>query len=217
MMASLPQETPIRASEEPLVDIRHYSFILEPVYFNEGLTTDSRMFLRESIAEKLSAVQEGFKGHYRFKIWDAWRSRTVQKKLYERFWSSLVITHPDWSYEQVKIEVETYVANAEDENCIPNHVTGGTIDLTLVNEQGIELDMGTRFDHFGPEAAPFYFETHPSNRVAAQNRKILREAMFSSGFSVFPSEWWHFDYGNQRWAFERGEAFAFFGETSPAS
>ncbi len=72
--------------------------------------------------------------------------------------------------------------------------------------------MGTAFDHFGPEAASLYFEENPGNDTARENRKALREAMVSEGFNMDKDEWWHFDYGNQKWALESGHPEAVFGE-----
>jgi D-alanyl-D-alanine dipeptidase len=82
----------------------------------------------------------------------------------------------------------------------------------LADENGTELDMGTGFDFFGPEAAPYYFEEHEGNKEARENRKLLRNAMFEEEFTINNEEWWHFDYGNQVWAFEAKKPFAFFGE-----
>ena len=58
---------------------------------------------------------------------------------------------------------------------IPPHATGGTVDLTLVDENGKELDMGTEFDFFGPETAPWNFLT--SHRMLGSTKKpVLRRA-----------------------------------------
>jgi D-alanyl-D-alanine dipeptidase len=96
--------------------------------------------------------------------------------------------------------VGTFVTIATDPNVIPIHSTGGSVDLTLVDESGAELDMGTGFDHFGPEAAALYFERGEVNKRAGDNRRILRKALIEAGFRYDEDEWWHFDYGNQIWA-----------------
>jgi D-alanyl-D-alanine dipeptidase len=70
----------------------------------------------------------------------------------------------------------------------------------LVDESGAEIDMGTRFDHFGPEAAALYFEQDGDNETARDNRRILRVALTKADFRYDEDEWWHFDYGNQIWA-----------------
>ncbi|MBP6946077.1 MAG: D-alanyl-D-alanine dipeptidase [Candidatus Pacebacteria bacterium] len=205
------EDIPIHECGEPLVDLSEYAFVLEPSYFNQGFSTESRMFLRQSVAEKLMEIQKGL-NRYTFKIWDSFRPRSVQKVIYDKFWQELHIAHPDWDEEKLKIEVGVFVTAPNNPQRIPPHSTGGAVDLTLVDVQGKELDMGTTFDHFGPEAAPFYFEENAQNHEVQGNRKVLREAMLEAGFAIDTDEWWHFDYGNQRWALALGRSTAIFGE-----
>ncbi len=69
------------------------------------------------------------------------------------------------------------------------HSRGSTVDLTLVNEAGGELDMGTPFDFLSPRSSP------SDTRVSAQartNRALLASAMSRRGFRPYAKEWWHF-------------------------
>jgi D-alanyl-D-alanine dipeptidase len=70
------------------------------------------------------------------------------------------------------------------------HNRGGAVDITLVDLQGAELEMGTSFDFFGEKAAHNYKKL--SNKIK-NNRKLLKSVMESSGFSPFDSEWWHYN------------------------
>ncbi len=78
---------------------------------------------------------------------------------------------------------------------IHNH--GCAVDLTLATMDGAPVDMGTAFDHFGPEAEPrrerelLLAGTLTHAQVA--NRLILREVMVGAGFYPLDHEWWHFD------------------------
>lgn len=205
------EDIPIHECGEPLVDLSEYAFVLEPSYFNQGFCAESRMFLRQSVAENLMEIQKGLSG-YTFKIWDGFRPRSVQKVIYEKFRQELHTTHPDWDEEKLKREVGVFVTIPSDPKRVPPHATGSAVDLTLVDLDGKELDMGTVFDHFGPEAEPFYFEKNSQNHKVQENRKVLREAMLEAGFAIDKDEWWHFDYGNQRWALALGRTNAIFGE-----
>jgi len=70
------------------------------------------------------------------------------------------------------------------------HSRGSTIDLTLVRLQDkTELDMGTRFDFFGPQAAPSYSGI---SAAAQANRAALARAMRNADFVPYSKEWWHF-------------------------
>lgn len=70
------------------------------------------------------------------------------------------------------------------------HSRGSTVDLTLVNMQtGEELDMGSRFDFFGP------ISRHGTALISVQqtrNRETLRQAMLRHGFEPYATEWWHY-------------------------
>jgi D-alanyl-D-alanine dipeptidase len=69
------------------------------------------------------------------------------------------------------------------------HSRGSTIDLTLANAEGRELDMGTPFDFLSLKSWP----GNPAVGPAAQaNRRTLAEAMAKHGFRPYKREWWHF-------------------------
>ncbi len=78
------------------------------------------------------------------------------------------------------------------------HSRGSTVDLTLVYRGGArvgeEVDLGTGWDHFGPESWPSYRGVTPESY---QMRQLLREAMLAEGFTPLREEWWHFTLGNE--------------------
>ncbi|MCD8533049.1 MAG: M15 family metallopeptidase [Saccharospirillaceae bacterium] len=75
-----------------------------------------------------------------------------------------------------------------------SHSRGSTVDLTLVDSDGQELDMGTIFDFFGPQSWPEYRELSPSQR---SNRDVLQSVMHRHGFIGVREEWWHFTLANE--------------------
>lgn len=206
------EQVPIRDCGELLVDLAGYPFVQDLVYFYRGFSSSSRQYLREGVAEKLVRVQEKLDG-YRFKIWDPWRSRAVQDAVYQGYWNELNVEHPDWTGERLRAEVGAFVTLATDPLRIPPHATGGAVDLTLVDQQGRELDMGTGFDHFGPESG-YAFEADDWRPQVREHRKLLRESLITSGFRADDEEWWHFDYGTQLWAFSSGNEYAMYDEIS---
>ncbi len=202
---------PIKECSEPLVNLANYDFILEPVYFKQGLAKTDKMYLRQGVADKLLEIQKDLK-NYKFKIWDGYRSRDEQNNIYQKYWHELLSFYPSWDKEKLKLEVGKFVTEANDDKRIPPHTTGGAVDLTLVDKNGQELNMGTAFDYFGPEAAAWYFDDDEINQEIRQNRRLLREAMVAVGFRQDPDEWWHYDYGNQLWAATLGKTWAIYGE-----
>jgi len=69
------------------------------------------------------------------------------------------------------------------------HSRGSTVDLTLAEANGRELDMGTLFDFFSPRSGPAAAGTMAT---AKANRAMLAAAMRSQGFRPYRKEWWHF-------------------------
>ena len=70
------------------------------------------------------------------------------------------------------------------------HSRGSTVDLTIVDlDSGQELDMGGRYDYFGPASWPT--STLPTAAQRA-NRMLLQAIMVQYGFVPHPQEWWHF-------------------------
>lgn len=105
----------------------------------------------------------------RLKILDAYRPPEAQ----ERLWQC--------------IRDPRYVAKVEDGS---NHSRGAAVDLTFVNAQGEELDMGTPFDAM-EDLAHHFVPGLPAQ--VQRNRLLLLGIMTQAGFRYLDSEWWHYD------------------------
>jgi D-alanyl-D-alanine dipeptidase len=77
------------------------------------------------------------------------------------------------------------------------HNFGAAVDLTIIDDHGRELDMGTPYDYFGTEAHPRSEQTlYSEGKLTASqiiNREILRDVMRQAGFTGIETEWWHFN------------------------
>ncbi|MCA8033337.1 hypothetical protein LGM46_10085 [Burkholderia arboris] len=49
------------------------------------------------------------------------------------------------------------------------------------------------------------------SRAAARNRQILIDALTRTGFTNYPSEWWHWSFGDRYWAVIQNESHAIYG------
>ena len=128
-------------------------------------------YLRKKTAEALVKANEEFKTlGYRIKLFDCYRPLEVQKKM----WKILPGTH--------------YVAHPATGS---KHNRGAAVDLTLVDKDGNELDMGTPFDFFG-EKAHHTCTTLP--KKVLENRKLLKDILNKYNFKSIYSEWWHYEY-----------------------
>ena len=109
-------------------------------------------------------------------IWDAYRPVRSTKDMVR--WAEETGQH--WIVEQGFIVRES------------RHNRGGAVDLSLYDmETGKVLDMGTEWDHFGPES-------HIQGVIGTplDNRLYLRKLMTEAGFCPYDVEWWHFELPN---------------------
>jgi D-alanyl-D-alanine dipeptidase/poly-gamma-glutamate capsule biosynthesis protein CapA/YwtB (metallophosphatase superfamily) len=167
------------AAKTDLVEIEQYipGIVIDIRYASENnihgqrIYDDATAYLRKGTADKLQAVQEDLIARgYGLKIWDAYRPPHAQFKLWE--------ICPD----------NRYVANPY--NGYSNHSRGCTVDVTLVDRDGQELEMPSSFDDFSRGADRDYGDV---SSAAAANSRLLEDVMKKYGFTTISSEWWHFD------------------------
>lgn len=181
-VAHTPEETPVKeivfdydTSEWTDIGLVEESIIMDLKYattdnfVKEKMYDCGRCFLRKEAAEKIFLIhQELQEQGFGLKMFDCYRPRPVQWKLWK------------------KVPDPRYVANPEKGSM---HNRGAAVDLTIVDKNGEELDMGTAYDFFGPEA-------HSTNtdlpKEVLENRKMLSSVMKKYGFSPIRTEWWHF-------------------------
>ena len=75
------------------------------------------------------------------------------------------------------------------------HSRGVAIDITLVNSNNIELDMGTGFDEFSRLS---YHGCLDITQEAYKNRLMLLGIMTDAGWDFFRNEWWHYQLYNSK-------------------
>lgn len=123
----------------------------------------------KTIRDLIEANQEFEVKGYRIKLFDCYRPIDIQKKMWE------IVPNADYVADPKKGSI---------------HNRGGAVDITLVDQEGKELDMGTPFDFFGPEASHNYKNL---SRKIKKNRTYLKQIMLKHHFKSFDSEWWHYN------------------------
>lgn len=159
--------------------------------------------VRREVYQKLIEANSFLPKGYKLRIWDAWRPFLLQYELYEKYSQFIIQTYGicNESEEYKDRFISKYVSSpSKNRNLPPVHTTGGAVDVTLIDEKGNELNMGTSFDEFTEQTKTAYFESKDDN-VVRDNRRLLYTAMTRAGFTNLPSEWWHFDYGDWFWAY----------------
>ncbi|MCW3071411.1 MAG: peptidase vanX D-ala-D-ala dipeptidase [Bacteroidetes bacterium] len=144
----------------------------------------SKCYLQPDVALKLKKAQGLLKEKYPYYsliVFDGVRPRSIQF----RMWDTIAVP----AFERSK-----YVSNPQNGSL---HNFGAAVDLSIIDKNGIVLDMGTPYDYFGELAYP-----REEQRMIREgrlthkqlfNREVLREAMQAAGFTGITTEWWHFN------------------------
>lgn len=142
----------------------------------------SKCYLHREFAFKLQLAHDHLKEQfpeYRFLVIDGTRPKRVSKMLWHHFKDT-----PE----------QNYVANPEPGSA---HNFGAAVDLTILNEQGTQLDMGCPIHHLGELAEPKREDYFLSQGILTSkhlsNRLLLRNVMEEAGFYSVSIEWWHFN------------------------
>jgi D-alanyl-D-alanine dipeptidase len=81
------------------------------------------------------------------------------------------------------------------------HSYGMALDITILDPDGRELDMGTGFDDLSELSHPAleegFLRSGALSAAQLANRRLLREGMLQAGFVGINTEWWHFDCGDR--------------------
>ncbi len=135
-----------------------------------------KCLLRPEAAEALVKAHKNLKKKgLGLKMFDCYRPRPYQQRLWDK------VPDPNYVTPPAKGSM---------------HSRGAAVDLTLVDSKGNELDMGTSYDFFGPEAHTDNFKLP---KKVLENRKILQNALAEVGFKGIRTEWWHFSYQAKKW------------------
>lgn len=211
---------PIQDTGESLVSIGDSGLVVSSAYYDQGIHGAlPEIYVRKGVLDKLllaqQYLQETHPG-YKVQVWDGWRPILVQQALFDAYKATLCADESAWASPEEKrlfnnrrtdadqakfdrlatIKTQNFVSlPSDDPKCPSPHLTGGSVDVTIVDANGKPLDMGTEFDDFSDRAHTNYFKGHDS--PIQDNRRLLFSVMTRAGFTNFPYEWWHFDFGNQ--------------------
>lgn len=139
-------------------------------FTGEVIYESAEAYLRRGTAEKLAKVQEELREQgYSLTIWDAWRPVAAQFAL----WRAC----PDARYV------------ADPFNGFSGHCRGNTVDITITTLDGEPVELPSGFDDFSALADRDYSDV---SEAAAENARLLEDAMTSAGFKGYSAEWWHY-------------------------
>ena len=143
-------------------------------FMGVALYDEPRAFLQRPAAEALARVHRKLAGYgYGLVVHDAYRPWYVTKM----FWDAT----PD--------SQKVFVADPAKGS---RHNRGGAVDVALYDRKtGRLVPMISGYDEFSPRA---YADYPGGTGLDRWRRDLLRILLEGEGFTVYPEEWWHFDY-----------------------
>ncbi|WP_248960316.1 M15 family metallopeptidase [Sphaerisporangium perillae] len=198
---------PVEESGEALADVRGV------------LGVDARLadpagayaHLRAGLLSRLQDAQRQLPYGYRLLVVEGYRPPVLQRRYFEEYKDELRATFPEMSPDELHVAASRYVSPIE----VAPHTAGAAVDLTLAAEDGTELDMGTPVNANPEESDGACYTAAPNVSAGArEHRKILGAALESAGLVNYPTEWWHWSYGDRYWAMTTGARTAIYGPRS---
>jgi D-alanyl-D-alanine dipeptidase len=170
--------------------------------------------MRTTVYEKLKQAQLLLPENKRFCLFEAYRSLSLQKMLFEARYKKIKNENPDWSHENIFIESTKLISstiNLDGSKNIPPHSTGGAIDVYLLHENGNTIDMGIHpKDWMLDDGSLSLTASQTISSEAQHNRKIMSAVLTEVGFVNYPTEYWHWSYGDRYWAYHKNAAHAIY-------
>ncbi|MGN9760031.1 M15 family metallopeptidase [Streptomyces sp. SD31] len=195
---------PVVDCGEPLVDVRGVLLVDD----RRADPAGAFAHLRQGVLDRLLQAQSLLPDGLRLLFIEGYRPPALQRRYFEQYANELREANPAWPQDQVHEAASRYVSPPE----IAPHSAGAAVDLTLVDADGRELDMGTRVNASPEESDGACYTGAPSiSPQARTNRTTLAATLSAAGLVNYATEWWHWSHGDRYWALMTNQPTALHG------
>jgi zinc D-Ala-D-Ala dipeptidase len=163
--------------------------------------------VRAGLADRLTDARRALPAGIALRVIEGHRSLADQQAIIDDYTRELRHLHPDADEPELTRLYSRFVAPV----AVAPHVAGAAVDLTLVDGSGADLWMGTPVDATPEQSAGACWFDAEVDWTARRNRTILAEAMTGAGLVNYPTEWWHWSYGDRYWALLTNADHALYG------
>jgi zinc D-Ala-D-Ala dipeptidase len=194
---------PVFDNGEPLIDVttRDIGY--------DGTTPAGRL-ARRGVVDRLRLAQGFLPDGVRIVVVEGARHPEVQHQIFLDYTAHLRMSFPELDEGEIRRLASRYVAPLS----VAPHVAGAAVDLTLCEASGDRLWMGTAVDATPEESdGACMFDAANIDAEARANRELLARALGGVGLVNYPTEWWHWSYGDRYWAHVTGAPYAVYGAT----
>jgi D-alanyl-D-alanine dipeptidase len=195
-----PRVTAIPVSDigQDLADVRDYGLRVSRFRADDA---GDFAHVRAGLATRLAQAEEALPRGVHLLLIEGYRPPALQRRYFDEYLGTLREASPDGDEERLRMLTSRYVSPPE----VAPHSAGAAIDLTLCAGDGTELDLGTAVNANPEESAGACYTHHPSVAgEARRNRATMAEVLGAAGLVNYPTEWWHWSYGDRYWAMATG-------------
>jgi D-alanyl-D-alanine dipeptidase len=169
-----------------------------------------RVFVRAGLADRLLDAQAQLPAGIHLQVVEGYRSAAAQQAIVASYSAELCAVHPGISATDLELLSSRFVAPL----AVAPHVAGAAVDLTLIDACGDELDLGTPIDATPEQSGGrCYFDSRQISADARAHRLLLARVLGSVGLVNYPTEWWHWSFGDRYWALTTSSPHALYGPT----
>jgi zinc D-Ala-D-Ala dipeptidase len=182
----------------------------EPLVALDASFGPARALVRQGLADRLDVAAGLLPAGLRLRVVEGHRPAATQQAIIAGYSADLCARHPGISADELDRLTSRFVAPL----AVAPHVAGAAVDLTLVDCCGEELDLGTPIDATPEESGGrCYFASTRISADALAHRDLLAAVLGRAGLVNYPTEWWHWSYGDRYWALVTGAPAALYGST----
>ncbi|GAB3555402.1 M15 family metallopeptidase [Actinopolyspora lacussalsi] len=167
----------------------------------------SGVMVRSGLADRLDEARSALPPGVDLRVLEGHRSVRDQQAIIDDYTGELRVLHPDSDEAELDRLSSRFVAPV----AVAPHVAGAAVDLTLVDEEGEELWLGTAVDATPEHSDGACWFDAEVDRTARRNRTTLARALGDAGLVNYPTEWWHWSYGDRYWALLTESGHAIYG------
>lgn len=167
--------------------------------------------VRSGLARRLHRAAEDLQPFgLRLEVVEGHRHPADQLRIINTYSAELATEHPGIDRHRLEVLTSRFVAPI----AVAPHVAGAAVDLTLADADG-PLDLGTPIDATPEQSGGrCYFGAPDIPPRARALRDLLSRVLGTAGLVNYPTEWWHWSYGDRYWALVTGTRAAVYGPTS---
>ncbi|WP_246081543.1 M15 family metallopeptidase [Nocardioides litoris] len=170
--------------------------------------TDEARRLRRPVLDRLLDAAAALPADLVLALNEGYRPPALQRSYFDRYRDRLAAARPDLAAAEVHRLASRFISPPE----VAPHTAGAAVDVVLLSPEGEVLDVGCPLDASPEDSGGRCYTDHPD--VAGEAlalRRALVKAMSAAGLVNYPTEWWHWSWGDRYWAWVTGAPHAELG------